>query len=100
MPMLMDALGPAPEKSERAVGDGTVQYIAWHSRWCKYWSVWHLTLFGGLKVGGDQDVPDMAFDHWSAVTVRNEDAPTPPDKDEMPDVEGLRAWMALGQAAT
>jgi hypothetical protein len=27
MPMLMDALGPAPEKAERAVGDGTVQYI-------------------------------------------------------------------------
>ena len=76
------------------VGDGTVKYTAWHSRWCKYWSIWHVTMFGGLRVGGDDDVPGLAFDHWSAMTVRNEVAPTPPDEDEMPDVEGLRAWMA------
>lgn len=84
MPKFIKALGRAPEKVERAVGDGAVRYTAWHSRWCKYWSVWHLTMFGGLKVGGDEDAPGMAFDHWSAITVRSEDAPTQPDEDEMP----------------
>ncbi len=94
MPKFLDALGPAPEKVEGAVGDGTLKYTAWHSRWCKYWSLWQLTMFGGLKVGGDENVPDMAFDRWSAVTVRNEGAPTQPDDDEMPDIDRLRAWMA------
>jgi hypothetical protein len=100
MPKFIDAMGPAPEKVERVVGDGTVTYAAWHSRWCRYWSVWRLTMFGGLQVGGDEDAPGMAFDHWSAITVRNESASTPPDEDELPDVEGLEAWIAAdGRAA-
>lgn len=41
-------------------------------------------MFGGLKVGGDEDVPDVAFDLRLLVTVRSEDAPTPLDEDEMP----------------
>jgi hypothetical protein len=99
MPKFLNALGPAPGKVERSVGDGTVKYTAWRSRWCKYWSVWRLTMFGGLQVGGDEDIPDMAFDHWSAITIRNEDAPTPPDEDELPNVESLQAWIATeGQA--
>jgi hypothetical protein len=101
MPNLVDALGPEPERIERIVGDGAVHYTAWRSRWAKYWSIWELTLFGGLKVGGDEDFPRMAFDRWSALTVRDENAPMPPDADELPDVEGAQAWtMAAGQAAT
>jgi hypothetical protein len=46
--------------------------------------------FGGLGVGGDED--------GQARTVRNE-VPTPPDEDEMPDLEGLRAWMASEYSA-
>ncbi len=94
MPMLMGALGPAPETVERAVGGGALQFVAWHSRSYKYCSVWQLTMFGRLKVGGDEDVPGIAFDHWSAITVRDEDAPTRPNKDEMPEVGGMRPGMA------
>ena len=95
MPKFLDALGPGPERIERVVGDGTVQYTAWRSRWLKYCSIWHLTLFGGLKVGGDEDFPGLAFDRWSVGTFRDEDAPMPLDEDERQDVDGARAWRAV-----
>ena len=90
----INALGPDPAGVQRSIGGGAVTYTAWHSRWARYFSVWQLTLFGGLKVGGDEDAPGAAFDRWSAITVRADNAPTPPDKDELPDEEGARAWIA------
>jgi hypothetical protein len=95
MPEMINALGPAPHKFERIIGDGTVQYTAWRSRWMKYCSIWRLSLFGGLKVGGDEDFPMLAFDHWSAATFRDEHAPMPLDDDEKPNVEGAAAWIGI-----
>jgi hypothetical protein len=86
MQKMISALGPGPHKTESIVGDGTVRYTAWRSRWMKYCSIWQLSLFGGLQVGGDEEFPTLAFDHWSAGTFRNEDAPLPLDDDEKPDV--------------
>ena len=94
MPKFIDAMGPGPEKRERVVGRDAVRYTVWRSRWLKYSSFWQLTLFGGLKVGGDEDFPGMVFDHWSVGTFRDKDAPMPLDDDERPDVAGARPWMA------
>jgi hypothetical protein len=86
MPTMIRALGPKPHRRERIVGDGTVKYTAWRSRWLKYCSIWRPSLFGGLQVGGDEEFPTLAFDYWSAATFRNENAPVPLDDDEKPDL--------------
>ena len=99
MPRFMDCLGPGPLRVDREIADGVVRYTAWRSQWGRYWSIWHLTLFGGLLVGGDPDVPDMSFSRWSAVTVRD-DSVSEPDDDELPDVEGMNAWLARNGGAS
>jgi hypothetical protein len=85
LPKRISELGPT-SKLERTVGDGTVKYTAWRSRLFKYCSFWRLSLFGGLKVGGDEEFPAVAFDHWSAATVRSESASQSFDDDENPNL--------------
>jgi hypothetical protein len=48
--------------------------------------IWQLSLFGGLKVAGDEDFPELAFDHWTAATFRSESAPLALDDEEKPDL--------------
>jgi hypothetical protein len=72
---MISALGPSPLQLERTVGDGTVKYTAWRSRYLKHCSIWRVALFGGLKVGGDEEFPELPFDYWSAATFRAESAP-------------------------
>jgi hypothetical protein len=86
LPNMISRLGPNPSKIKHTVGDGTVKYTAWRSRYLKHCSIWQLSLFGGLKVGGDDDFPELAFDHWSAATFRGENAPMPLDDDETTDI--------------
>jgi hypothetical protein len=86
LPNMISGLGLSPFKIERTVGDGAVKYTAWGSRYLKHCSIWQLSLFGGLKVGGDDEFPELAFDHWSAATFRHENAPMPLDDDERPDI--------------
>jgi hypothetical protein len=85
LPNMISLIGPSPLKIERTVGDGTVKYTAWRSRYLKHCSIWQVSLFGGLKVGGDEEFPELAFDHWSAATFRSENAPMPLD-DERPNI--------------
>jgi hypothetical protein len=86
LPRMIAGLGPMPLRRDREVGDGTVSYTVWRSRYLKHCSIWQIALFGGLKVGGDEEFPELAFDHWSAATFRSEEAPLQLDDDEKPDV--------------